>query len=149
LALLPPVAHDGIPVAIGLFLVDSGDLERERLALLEHGPAVEAEAGNPQHGEVHREHIAFLAAGEIPRRMHDMIHRRAREYAGVEPRGALGVVVEPQADGVLLGCGHGCHRCLGWGIITSKRARPLHAQWGRRWSDRRAGAPSAWFDAIP
>src|SRR5690349_3428244 len=40
-ALLPAIADDGIPVAVGLRLILGGDLERERLAVLERRSAIE------------------------------------------------------------------------------------------------------------
>src|SRR5262249_13647226 len=35
-ALLPAIADDGVPIAIGLFLIVGGDLEREGFVMLEH-----------------------------------------------------------------------------------------------------------------
>src|SRR5688572_28282043 len=49
-AFLSAIADDRIPVAVGLFLIVRGDLEGERLALLELRAAVETEAGNPENG---------------------------------------------------------------------------------------------------
>ena len=101
IALLAAVADDGVPVAVGLFLVVGGDLERERLALRERRAAVEAQAWDAEHGELDGEHVALLATGEIPGRAVDLADRAVRESGGVERRGAEGVVVEPQADRVL------------------------------------------------
>jgi hypothetical protein len=43
-ALLAAVADDGVPVAVGLFLIVGGDLEREGFVVLEDGAAVQADA---------------------------------------------------------------------------------------------------------
>ena len=45
LALLAAIADDGVPVAVGLLLIVSGDLEREGFVMLERGTAVEADIG--------------------------------------------------------------------------------------------------------
>ena len=60
-ALGPAVADDGVPVAVGLFLVVGGDLERERFILLEGRAAVQADAGDARHRELDGQHVAFLA----------------------------------------------------------------------------------------
>ena len=41
-ALLAAIADDGVPIAIGLFLIVGGDLEREGFVVLERGTAVDA-----------------------------------------------------------------------------------------------------------
>jgi hypothetical protein len=51
-ALLAAVFDDGVPVAVGLFLGVGGDLEGESLGLLEGRPAVEADAGDAEDGEL-------------------------------------------------------------------------------------------------
>jgi hypothetical protein len=43
---LAAITDDGVPVAVGLLLIVSGDLEREGFAMFERGPAVETETGN-------------------------------------------------------------------------------------------------------
>ncbi len=43
LALLAAIADDGVPIAVGLGLIVSGDLEREGFAMFECGTAVEAD----------------------------------------------------------------------------------------------------------
>src|ERR1700729_536987 len=42
-ALLAAIADDGVPIAVGLGLIVSGDLEREGFVMFEHGAAVEAD----------------------------------------------------------------------------------------------------------
>src|SRR5262245_48725529 len=53
-ALLAPVADDGVPIAVGLWLIVGGDLEREGFVVLEDGAAVDAETGDACDGELHR-----------------------------------------------------------------------------------------------
>src|SRR5688500_5911162 len=43
LALLAAIPDDGVPVAIGLFLIVGGDLKRKSLVMLEDGTAVQAD----------------------------------------------------------------------------------------------------------
>jgi hypothetical protein len=70
-ALLAAVADDRVPQAVGLGLIVGRDLERERLAVLELRPAVQADAGNAGDGELDGEDIALLAAGIVGRRAVD------------------------------------------------------------------------------
>src|SRR4029453_790195 len=60
-ALLAAVADDGIPVAVGLILVVSGDLEREGFVMFERGTSVEADTGNAGNFELDYQHISILA----------------------------------------------------------------------------------------
>jgi hypothetical protein len=98
------LADDRVPEAVGLGLVVGGDLERERLVRLERGPAVEAEAGNAEHGELDREHVALFAGREVARRFHHAADRAVGKGLGVEARRLEGGAVVPEADRVL-----GCH----------------------------------------
>ena len=66
-ALLAAVADDGVPVAVGLFLIVGRDLEGKRLAVLEHRAAVQAEAGDAEDRELDGEDVALLAAREVAR----------------------------------------------------------------------------------
>ena len=79
LAFLAAVADDRVPVAVGLLLVVGGDLEREGLAVLERGAAVEADAGNAGNGELDRQHVALLAGRVVARRAVDGADRAVRE----------------------------------------------------------------------
>src|SRR5262249_16959883 len=99
--LLAAVADDRVPVAIRLFLVVGRDLEGERLGLLERRAAVEADTGNPYDGELHDELIAGLAARKVTRRLVGGGDFGIRKRGGVEARGFLRVVVEPETDHVL------------------------------------------------
>src|SRR5207248_6203554 len=83
-----------------LRLIVRGDLEGKGLAVLERRTAVETEAGNAEDGELHRQHIAGLAARVVARRLVDRGHFTIRKGGGVEPRRVLCVLVEPEADRV-------------------------------------------------
>jgi hypothetical protein len=54
------VIDDGVPVAVGFFLVFGDDHEPEHLALLEVRAAVAAEAGDAEYRELDRERFAVL-----------------------------------------------------------------------------------------
>jgi hypothetical protein len=63
--------------------------------------AVQANAGDAGHGELHGQHIALLARRVVARRAVHGADRAVGEGLGVEPGGGFGIAVEPQADGVL------------------------------------------------
>ena len=105
-AFLAAIADDGVPVAVGLLLIVGGDLEGKRLAVREHGSAIEADAGNAAHGEVDRQHVALLARGIVARRAKHGLHDAVGKQRCVEARRLLGILLVPQADRVL-GNGHG------------------------------------------
>src|SRR3546814_14824379 len=86
--------------AIGLGLVVGGDLERERLAVLERRASVQADAGDARHGELDGQYVALLAGRKIPRRAVDRPHGAVREGFGIEGRGFERGAVEPEADRV-------------------------------------------------
>src|SRR5690606_38868984 len=123
-ALLAAIADDGVPVAVGLRLVVGRDLERERLALLEHRPSVQADAGDAQHGELDGEHVAGLAAGEIARRAMHRVHGAVGKGPGIEGGGAERVVVVPQADRVLRD-----HLAAPGGSCAIRISRPIGYCW--------------------
>src|SRR5207237_6865805 len=101
LALLAAIADDRVPVAVRLFLIVRRDLEGKGLTVPELRAAVETETGNAQNGELHRQHIAFLAARVVARRLVNSGHCTIRKGGGVEAGGLLRVLVEPEADRVL------------------------------------------------
>src|SRR5205823_8481214 len=107
LTLLAAIADDRVPVAVCLFLIVCRDLKRKGLAVLELRTAVEAEAGNTQHGELHRQLIALLAARIVTRCLMDSGYFTVRKSCSVELRSLMRIFVEPEADRVL-----GLHRCV-------------------------------------
>src|SRR5262249_14468559 len=101
LAFLAAIADDRVPVAVRLFLILRRDLEGKRLAMRERRAAVETETGNAQNGELHRQHIALLAARVVRWRLVNSCHFTIRKRRGVEARSVMRVFVEPEADRVL------------------------------------------------
>src|SRR5439155_21870075 len=101
LAFLAAIADDRVPVAVRLFLILRRDLEGKGLAVLERRAAVETETGNAQNGELHRQHIALLAARVVTGRLVNSGHFTIRKGGGVEARRLMRVLVEPEADRVL------------------------------------------------
>src|SRR5687767_15852715 len=100
LTFLAAIADDRVPVAVGLFLIVSRDLEGKGLAVLELRAAVETETGNAQDGELYRQLIALLAARVIRGRLVNSGHSTIRKGGGVEARRLMRVLVEPEADRV-------------------------------------------------
>src|SRR5579871_2736321 len=95
LAFLAAVAHNGVPVAVCLFLTVGRDLERERLAVLECGTAIETDASNASHGEVDGQYITRLAARIVGRRAMHRNHATVGKGCGVEASCSLGLPVKP------------------------------------------------------
>src|SRR5207253_6541315 len=62
LAFRSAIADDRVPVTVRLFLIIRRDLEGKGLGVPERRAAVEAETGNAHNSELHRQHIALLAA---------------------------------------------------------------------------------------
>src|SRR3977135_2882662 len=63
--LLASIADNGVPVAVSLMLIISGDLKRESFVMLERGTAVEADTRDAGDREFDRQHVAFLAGGVV------------------------------------------------------------------------------------
>src|ERR1700681_8756 len=60
-ALLAAIADDSVPIAVGLGLIVSGDLEREGFAMFERGTAVEGDTRDAGNFEFDCQHISLLA----------------------------------------------------------------------------------------
>src|SRR5207248_2188660 len=82
-------------------------LERDRLVEPELGAAVQPDEMLTQHGEVHGQHVAGLAAWIVTRRLVYRNDAAVREGRGIERCGFLGVLVEPQAGCDIDLVGHG------------------------------------------
>src|ERR1700716_671927 len=95
------VADDRVPVAVRFFLSVRRDLEGKRLAVLERRTAVQAETGNAQHSELHRQHVALLAARIVTRRLVNSGHFTIGKSGCVETRCLERVPFEPEADRIL------------------------------------------------
>jgi hypothetical protein len=71
--------------------------------VLEHRPAVEADARDAHHGELDDEHVALLAVGVVAGGTLDGAHGAVGKRLGIEARGVQRRAVVPQTDGVLGG----------------------------------------------
>src|SRR5574337_309027 len=125
LALLAAVADDGVPVAVGFGLVGGGDLERERLAVLEGRPAVEPEAGDAEHRELDGQHVTLPARRIVAGRAVDRADGRVGKGRGVEACSFLGVAVVPEADGVAGWMGHVAAPTRRWAWATEGAEKRL------------------------
>src|SRR5690606_14608578 len=99
--LLPTIVHNGIPVAVGFLLIFGGDLERESFVVLERGPSVEADAGNPRNCEFDHQYVAFLAGRIVTGGTVYGIHLAVGKGLGIEAGSRFRVLVVPEADRVL------------------------------------------------
>src|SRR6516165_2691321 len=114
LALLSAITDDCVPVTVGLFLIFSRDLKREGFVMLENGTAVEAETGYAEDGEFNRQHVALLSARIVARCIVHGSDSAVGKGRSIEAGSSLGVLVVPQANGVL---GH-CLAFSLWKIFT-------------------------------
>src|SRR3982074_1998693 len=101
LAFHAAIADDRVPVTVRLFLILRRDLEGKGLSVPERGGAFETETGNAQDGELHRQHIALLAARIVTGSLVNCGYFTIREGDGVEASRLMRVLVEPEADSVL------------------------------------------------
>src|ERR1700730_10034144 len=103
-ALLAAIVDDRVPVAVGLLLIVSGDLEREGFVMFECRTAVKPDTRDAGNCEFDRQHVALLAGWVVTGRMVDGAHRTVGKSFGVEPGSSLGVLIVPDADRVLCHC---------------------------------------------
>src|SRR5215813_9252208 len=74
-AFLAAIADDGVPIAIRLSLIVSGDLERKGFIMFEHRTAVDADTGDASNFELDRQHISLLARWVVTRCTVNGTHR--------------------------------------------------------------------------
>src|SRR6476660_9099643 len=98
LALLAAIADDGVPIAIGLGLIVSGDLERKVFAMFERGTAVEADTRDAGNFEFDYQHISLLAGWVVTGCTVDGTHRAVGKGLGIKARSSLGILVVPDAN---------------------------------------------------
>src|SRR6476620_6238222 len=84
LAFRAAIADDRVPVAVCLFLILRRDLEGKGLAVSELRATVETETGNALNGELHRQHVALLAARVVTGRLVNSGHFTVRKGGCVE-----------------------------------------------------------------
>src|SRR5262249_53331392 len=95
LALLAAITDDGVPVAVGLWLIVGGDLEREGLVVLDRRTAVEADTGDARDRELDDQHITGLAGRIVAGCTVNGTYRAIGKGLGIEARSCLGVFVVP------------------------------------------------------
>jgi ribulose-5-phosphate 4-epimerase/fuculose-1-phosphate aldolase len=103
-ALLAAIADDGVPIAIGLGLIVSGDLERKGFAMFERGTAVEADTRDAGNFEFDYQHISLLAGWVVTRCTVDGTHRAVGKGLGIKASSSLGILIVPDANRVLCHC---------------------------------------------
>src|SRR3982074_2433443 len=99
LAFHAAIADDRVPVTVRLFLILRRDLEGKGLVVPERA-TVETETGNAQDSELHRQHIALLAARIVTGSLVNSGYFTVRKGGGVEARRLMRVLVETEADRV-------------------------------------------------
>src|SRR5215204_3705295 len=105
-AFLPAIADDGVPIAVGLFLIVGQDHEADRLIGLEIGSAIQADERPAEHGKLDREFGALRPTRKVRRGEHGSADTAVGKGCGVELRSLAGLpVIEPQAGRELV-AGH-------------------------------------------
>src|SRR4029077_2328582 len=100
----PRLAHDGTPIAVGLGLIVSGDLEREGFVMFEHWTAVEADTGDAGNFELDRQHISLLAGWVVTGCTENGTHCAIGKGLGIKASSGLGILIVPEANRVLCHC---------------------------------------------
>src|SRR4029077_20678951 len=103
-ALLTAIADDGVPIAVCLGLIISGDLEREGLVVFEHGTAVEAYTRNAGNFEFNCQYISLLTGWVVAGCTMDSTHRAVGKSLGIKVSSRLGILIVPEANRVLYHC---------------------------------------------
>src|ERR1700733_12473460 len=94
-ALLAAIADDGVPIAVGLSLIVSGDLEREGFVVFERGTAVDADTQDAGNIEFYRKHISLLTGWVVTRCTVDGTHSAVRKGFGIKTSGGLSIPIVP------------------------------------------------------
>src|SRR4029077_2313762 len=115
-AFLAAILDDGVPIAIRLSLIVSGDLERKCLIMFEHGAAVETNAVDASNFELDRQHIPLLAGRIVTGCTVDGTQRAVGKSLGIKSSSGLGVLIVPETNCVLCHCisfdyEHSCAAC--------------------------------------
>jgi hypothetical protein len=66
--------------------------------MFEIRPAVEADTGETEDGKIHRQRVALLAVGIIPRRAVNLAYATVREGRSVEICRCFGITFIPKAE---------------------------------------------------
>src|SRR5438270_1614999 len=98
-ALFAATFGNGVPIAVGLFLIVGQDHEAHGLVRLEVRAAVQADNGLAKHSELNRQLFAPVAPGKIGGGVMRRTDAAVREDGGVEFSGLPSLAfVEPQAS---------------------------------------------------
>src|SRR5436190_880464 len=116
--LLAAIADDSVPIAVGLGLIVSGDLEREGFAMFERGTAVEADTRDAGNFEFDCQHISLLAEWVVTGCTEDGTHRAVGKGLGIKASSGLGIFIVPEAKRVL------CH-CMSFRFEARHNPHPL------------------------
>src|SRR6188474_3467213 len=103
-AFLAAIADDGVPIAVGLGLIVSGDHERKGFAVLELRTAVAADTGDAGNLEFDHQHISLLAGWVVTGCTPDGAHCAVWKGLGIKSSSGLGILIVPDADCVLCHC---------------------------------------------
>src|SRR5262245_16656345 len=112
-AFLAAIIDDGVPVAIRLSLIVSGDLERKGFIMFERRTAVKADTGDTSNFELDRQHISLLARRIVTGCTVDGTHCAVEKGFGIKLSSGLGILIVPEANCVF------CHR-----MSFRSKARP-------------------------
>src|SRR6185312_14305798 len=100
-AFLAAIIDDGVPIAIRLSLIVSGDLERKGFIMFERWTAVEADTGDAGNLELDHQHVSLLARRKVTGCTMDGTHRAVGKGFGIKSSSGLGILVVPEANCVL------------------------------------------------
>src|SRR5262245_25844675 len=103
-ALLAAIADDSVPIAVGLGLIVSGNLERKGFAMFEHGTAVDADTRDAGNFEFDYQHISLLAGRVVTGCPANGTHRAVGKGLGIKASSGLGVFIVPDTNRVLCHC---------------------------------------------
>src|SRR4051812_3551380 len=87
--LLTAIADDSVPIAIGLSLIVSGDLERERFVMFERRTAVEADTRDTGNVEFDYKHISLLTGWVVTGGTVDGTDTALRKGLSIKMSGSL------------------------------------------------------------
>src|SRR4029453_3597983 len=103
-AFLAAIIDDGVPIAIRLSLIVSGDLEQKRFIMFKRRTAVETDTGDAGNFELDRQHISLLARWIVTGCTVDGTHRAVGKRFGIKSSSGLGILIVPEANCVLCHC---------------------------------------------
>src|SRR5215510_1347224 len=101
LAFLAAIIDNGVPIAIRLSLIVSGDLERKGFIMFERRTAIEADTGDASNFELDRQHISLLTRWIVTGCTVDGAHGAVGKSFGIKSSSGLGIFMVPEANCVL------------------------------------------------